>query len=243
MATGGSANWGFEVRSRRSPPARIDGAVKHWDGHRSVAPRRGSERGKKEGNILLPVGHPHKTPPRASLRSENCPAAPEWCPTGIGTGVRQRRNTHRTVGKSLRQECGQFCFPKMTVPVVRYDQNVAFRPQNAMPVWEKSKNRCEIKSAKSTISKKFVTATDPHRCVRARVGHVPRTGKRPCGVMWRGRGAGVLAGGLGRRLAPVFRLPSHPIATPGADARSTRRRDGCATDGCATCYAPQCRRS
>ena len=94
MATGGNANCGSEVRSRRSPPARIDGAAASGVGRRSVAPPRGSESAREPGGKLDSCRTPLYDSISASLCSERCPTAQEYCPTRIGTGVRQRRNAH-----------------------------------------------------------------------------------------------------------------------------------------------------
>ncbi len=112
----------FGVRSRRSPPARIDGAGAPGVGRRSVAPPRGSESARKPGGKLDSCRTPLYDSLSASLRSEHRPTAPECCPTRIGTGVRQRRNAHPPwLAQFLRKTAGlrSNCAP-CGMPVIQY---------------------------------------------------------------------------------------------------------------------------
>jgi hypothetical protein len=93
VATGGNTNWGSKVRSRRSPPPESTARQTSAVGHPNVAPPRGSESTQKPGGKLDSCRTAANDFLTTSLRSENCPTGPEQCPTEIGTGVRQRRNT------------------------------------------------------------------------------------------------------------------------------------------------------
>ena len=78
VATGGDANWRFEVRLRRSP-ARANETARQplwWSGEASLF-----QSSENRGENLTHIGHFFMTEPRASLRSDNCPIS-------IGIGVR-----------------------------------------------------------------------------------------------------------------------------------------------------------
>ena len=78
VATGGDANWRFEVRLRRSP-ARANARRDNPQG----VPEEASlfQSSENHGETLTHIGHLFMTNPRASLRSDNCPIS-------IGMGVR-----------------------------------------------------------------------------------------------------------------------------------------------------------
>jgi hypothetical protein len=78
VATGGSANWSSEVRSRRSPARANETARQRlWcSGEASLF-----QSSENHGENLTHIGHFFMTEPRASLRSDNCPIS-------IGMSVR-----------------------------------------------------------------------------------------------------------------------------------------------------------
>ena len=86
--------WGA-VRKTVSAAHRPPESKARWGcgvGRRSVAPRRGSDGPQKTGLYLDSCRTPLYHSASASLRSDYCPTGLEPCPTGIRTGVRQRRN-------------------------------------------------------------------------------------------------------------------------------------------------------
>lgn len=78
VATGGDANWRFEVRLRRSPARANARRESVWGAPKDASLFQSSE---NTSEYLTHIGHFFMTEPRASLRSD-------YCPILIGTGVR-----------------------------------------------------------------------------------------------------------------------------------------------------------